>query len=67
LRRRNRREQRAVGLEVEQRRSVDAVEAAHQDDRAFNAEHEGDRRADRVRADRGAQRERAARGAVIRR
>src|SRR5829696_7544484 len=64
LLRRERGEGAAVGLQVEERRAVEAVEAAHQDGRALHADEPHQRGADRVRAHGRAQREGAARRAV---
>ena len=60
LRRRQWREFAAVGFEVEQRRLVETVEAAHQHDVTFDADQLDDRGADRIGAHGRAQRERAA-------
>ena len=60
LRRRQWRELAAVGLDVEQRCLVEAIEAAHQDDVAFDLDELDDRGADRIGPHRRAQRERAA-------
>ena len=39
----------AVGLEINQRRTVEAIEAADQNDIAFNADKLGDRYAEWIR------------------
>src|SRR5271154_571037 len=65
LRRGERREQAAVGLEVDQRRHIQAIEAPHLEDRPFARYERGERRPDRVRPDRRAQRKRAPRRPIV--
>src|SRR5215510_4312871 len=67
LARRDRREQRAVGLEIDERRAVEAVEPAHQEAVGFHFHQAGDAAADRVGTHRRAQAEGAARRPVVRR
>src|SRR5262245_38620475 len=55
LRRRDRCEQRSVRLEVEQRRLVDAIEAAHVDRAAVNSLKQRNRGTDRIGAGGGPQ------------
>src|SRR5262245_27553845 len=52
-------EQAAVGLEIDQRRAVEAVQAAHQQHRPLDLDELHDRRADRIGPHRRAQRENA--------
>jgi hypothetical protein len=59
-----RREQSAVGLEVDQRRAVEAIEAAHQQHRSLDLHQLDDRSADGIGTHRRAQREDAAGVAV---
>src|ERR1700676_1977705 len=65
LRRGQRREFAAVGVQVDQWRFGEAIEAAHQDFIALDADQLDDRGADRVRPHRRAQREGAARRFVV--
>src|SRR5258708_3419207 len=65
LRRRQRGELAAIRLEVQQRRLVEAIEAAHQHRRAPDANELDDRGTDRVRPHRRAQRECASGGFVV--
>lgn len=59
LRWRDRRELAAVRLQIDQRRAIETVEAAHQNDVAFDADEFCDRRAERIGAHRGSQGKRA--------
>ncbi len=59
LRRGDGREQAAVGLDVDQRRAVEAIEALDEKPRAIDLFQDDDRGADRVRPHRRAQRKRA--------
>lgn len=65
LGRRERRELAAVGLEIDERRAVEAIEAPDHERRAFALDERHERRPDRVRPNRGAQRKRPARLSVI--
>ena len=60
-----RRELAAVGLEVDERRLIEAVETPDQKRRPLALDQDGQRRPDRVRPNRRAQRKRAARLTVI--
>src|ERR1700722_14095918 len=64
-RRRERREQAAVGLQVDERRPIEAVKTPDQERRPPPLDQRRQRRPDRVRADRRAQRKRAARLTII--
>jgi hypothetical protein len=55
----------AIGLQVDERRPIQAVETPDQQRRPFARDEDRERRADRIRADRRAQRKRAARRAVV--
>jgi len=65
LRRGERREQAAVGFQVDERRPVEAVEALDQERRPPPLDQTDQRRADRVRTDRRAQRKCPARLTII--
>ncbi|MNW17638.1 hypothetical protein D3C71_2168910 [compost metagenome] len=54
-RRRNRLEQRPVGFQIDDWRTVEAIQAAHEKARAFHGFELDDRGADRVRPNRRAQ------------
>ena len=65
LRRGERRELATVGLEIDERRLIQAVETSDEQARPFALDERRERRADRVRANGRAQRKRAARLTVI--
>src|SRR4249919_2857148 len=58
--RRQRREFAAVGLEIDQRRLIEAIEAPHQNGRTLDPDQLDDRGANRIRPNWRAQRKRAA-------
>src|SRR5882672_12105442 len=65
LRRRQRLEQSAVGLEIDERRAVEAIEPAHEQNRSLDPHELHDRRADGIGTDRRTQREYAACRAIV--